>query len=195
MKKTLFIGQMVLSFCLLACDDAQQPKNNASDGASLSQESQSPAPVGQSGVEDSTSKPNILQIAIGSADHSTLVAAVKAANLTDDLSNVGPFTLFAPTNAAFDKLPAGTVEDLLKPEKRQLLTDILGYHTYVGVIKQEYLRDGQELDMVLGGKVKISKQGDKTFVNGTPILASIEASNGLIYVIGDVLMPPSDTKK
>jgi uncharacterized surface protein with fasciclin (FAS1) repeats len=96
---------------------------------------------------------------------------------------------FAPTNAAFDKLPAGTVDDLLKPENKEKLTNILGYHTYVGTLKTEYMQDGQEFDMVFGGKVKITKKDDKTFVNGSEIVASIPTSNGIIHVIGDVLLP------
>jgi uncharacterized surface protein with fasciclin (FAS1) repeats len=118
-----------------------------------------------------------------------LVAAVKAAGLVDALSNAGPFTVFAPTNDAFNKLPAGTVDDLLKPENKAKLTTILGYHTYVGVLDGVLLSDGIEYDMVDGGKVKITKDGDKTLVNGTPILTSIRTSNGIIHVIGDVLLP------
>jgi uncharacterized surface protein with fasciclin (FAS1) repeats len=144
---------------------------------------------GQEGVKDETSNPNIVQVAIGSKDHTTLVAAVKAAGLVTSLSNAGPFTVFAPTNAAFDKLPAGTVDDLLKPENKEKLTNILGYHTYVGTLKTEYMQDGQEFDMVFGGKVKITKKDDKTFVNGSEIVASIPTSNGIIHVIGDVLLP------
>ena len=144
---------------------------------------------GQSGVQDATPAPNIVQVAAGSKDYTTLVTAVKAAELVDALSNAGPFTVFAPTNAAFDKLPAGTVDGLLKPEKKEDLANILGYHTYVGTLKTEYMQDGQEFDMVYGGKVKITKKGDKTFVNGSEILASIPTSNGIIHVIGDVLLP------
>jgi len=144
---------------------------------------------GQSGVKDENSAPNIVQVASTSKDHTTLVAAVKAASLVDALSNTGPFTVFAPTNAAFDKLPAGTVEGLLKPESKDALVDILGYHTYVGVLKLEYMQDGQEFGMVNGKKVKITKKGDKVFVNGSEIAASILTSNGIIHVIGDVLLP------
>ncbi len=133
--------------------------------------------------------PNIVGVADANADFSTLVAAVKAANLVETLSGEGPFTVFAPTNAAFDKLPKGTVDDLLKPENKEKLTNILGYHTYVGSLKTEYMQDGQEFDMVFGGKVKITKKGDKTFVNGSEIVASIPTSNGIIHVIGDVLLP------
>jgi len=145
--------------------------------------------AGQSGVIDETSAPNIVQTAAGSKDHTTLVAAVKAADLVDALSNAGPFTVFAPTNAAFDKLPAGTVEGLLKPEKKEELQHILEYHTYVGVLKTDYMQDGQEFEMVAPAKIKITKKGDKTYVNGSEILGSIETSNGIIHVISDVLMP------
>ncbi len=157
--------------------------------AASTNETTTQAPPGQEGVKDDTSNPNIVQVAIGSKDHTTLVAAVKAADLVTSLSNAGPFTVFAPTNAAFDKLPKGTVEDLLKPENKEKLSNILGYHTYVGTLKTEYMQDGQEFDMVFGGKVKITKKGDKTFVNGSEILASIPTSNGIIHVIGDVLLP------
>lgn len=145
--------------------------------------------VGQSGVKDDVSNPNIVQVASASADHTTLVAAVKAAGLVDALSNAGPFTVFAPTNTAFAKLPAGTVEGLLKPEKVNDLKNILEYHTYVGSMKIDYYQDGQSYEQVNGGKVTITKKDGKTYVNGSEILASIPTSNGMIHVIGDVLLP------
>ena len=133
---------------------------------------------------------NVVQVAIGSKDHSTLVTAIKAAELADALSNAGPFTIFAPTNAAFDKLPAGTVEGLLKPEKKDDLTDILQYHVSVGVYKTEAMQDGQILGQVNGDNITISKKDGKIFVNGTAeIIASIPASNGIIHVIDGVLLP------
>jgi uncharacterized surface protein with fasciclin (FAS1) repeats len=163
--------------------------NNSSEPSAQTAAASNEPGVGQSGVVDETSNPNIVQTAVGSKDHTTLVTAVKAAELVDALSNAGPFTVFAPTNAAFEKLPAGTVEGLLKPEKKEDLANILGYHTYVGSLKIEYMNDGQEFDMVYGGKVKITKQGDKTLVNGSEIVASLPTSNGIIHVIGDVLLP------
>lgn len=179
-KLLLFVGLLVIASCKNANETT--PENTSTDnGVDLS--------VGQEGVKDDTSNPNIVQVASGSKDHTTLVAAVKAAGLVTSLSNAGPFTVFAPTNAAFDKLPAGTVDGLLKPESKGDLENILGYHTYVGNLKVEYMQDGQEYDMVYGGKVKITKQGDKTFVNGSEILATIPTSNGIIHVIGDVLLP------
>ena len=145
--------------------------------------------VGQSNVQDDVSHPNIVQVAIGSKDHTTLVAAVKAGGLVDVLNNAGPFTVFAPTNAAFEKLPAGTVEGLLKPEKKADLVNILEYHTYVGSLKPEYFQDGQSYEQVNGKKVNITVKDGKTYVNGSEILASINTSNGYIHVIGDVLIP------
>lgn len=151
--------------------------------------------AGQSGVQDETSAPNVVQIAVGSKDHSTLVTAVKAAGLVDVLSNAGPFTVFAPTNAAFDKLPAGTVDGLLKPEAKESLQDILQYHVSVGVYNTDQLTDGQSLGQVNGGNITISVKDGKTMINGkATILASIKASNGVVHVIDEVLLPPSPTK-
>ncbi len=145
---------------------------------------------GQSSVDDNVSNPNVVQIAAGSADHSTLVTAVKAAELVDALSNAGPFTVFAPTNAAFDKLPAGTVEGLLTPEKKDLLIDILQFHVAVGVYKADQLSDGQSLGQVNGGNLKVSIKEGKTILNGkATIISSIRASNGIIHVIDEVLLP------
>ena len=147
--------------------------------------------TGQSGVQDDASQKNVVQVAAGSKDHTTLVAAVKAAELVDALSNAGPFTVFAPTNAAFDKLPAGTVDGLLKPEKKNDLADILQYHVSVGVYKAESLQDGQSVGQVNGGNISISKKDGKIMVNGTAnVVASIPASNGIIHVIDGVLLPP-----
>lgn len=183
MKKSI---QFLLVVSFLTAFSCKQNSGVAPETKTENTETQG---VGQSAVKDDTSSPNIVQVASGSKDHTTLVTALKAASLVDALSNAGPFTVFAPTNAAFDKLPAGTVEGLLKPESKDALVDILGYHTYVGVLKVEYMQDGQEYGMVNGKKIKITKKGDKVFVNGSEIVASIPTSNGIIHVIGDVLLP------
>jgi uncharacterized surface protein with fasciclin (FAS1) repeats len=183
MKKSIKLLLLVALISFVGCK-----KTDETATATPTDETTTQAP-GQEGVKDDTSNPNIVQVAVGSKDHTTLVTAVKAAGLVTSLSNAGPFTVFAPTNAAFDKLPKGTVDDLLKPENKEKLTNILGYHTYVGSLKTEYMQDGQEFDMVFGGKVKITKKGDKTFVNGSEIVASIPTANGMIHVIGDVLLP------
>jgi uncharacterized surface protein with fasciclin (FAS1) repeats len=147
--------------------------------------------IGQSGVHDETSKPNVVQIALGSKDHTTLVTALKTAKLVDALSNAGPFTVFAPTNAAFEKLPAGTVESLLKPDQKDALSNILEYHVYVGVMKTEFMQDGQTLGQVNGKNITINVKDGKYMVNGKAnIIATIPASNGIIYVIDEVLLPP-----
>ncbi len=178
----------VLGCCLLslaACTQAADETQKASTGT----EAATP-PSGQSGVVDEVSNPNIVQIAVGSKDHTTLVTAVKTAELVDALSNAGPFTVFAPTNEAFSKLPAGTVEGLLKPEKKEALTDILQYHVFVGVMKAGSMQDGQTLGEVNGGNIKITMVDNKPIINGKAhILASIPASNGIIHVIDEVLLP------
>jgi len=179
--KTLLFAGLLVAFGCKQTDQA--PSETTTENTTKEQS------TGQSGVKDESSSPNIVQTAVGSKDHTTLVTAVKAADLVDALSNAGPFTVFAPTNAAFDKLPAGTVADLLKPENKEKLKNILGYHTYVGTLKTEDKQEGKEFDMGFCGKVKITKKGDKTFVNGSEIVASIPTSNGIIHVIGDVLLP------
>ena len=147
---------------------------------------------GQSAVQDDESAKNIVQAASGSADHSTLVAAVKAGELVDVLSNAGPFTVFAPVNAAFDKLPAGTVDNLLKPESKEAQVNILEYHVAVAVYKAENLNDGQIIGQVNGDNIKISKKDGKIMLNDkATIVASIPTSNGIIHVIDEVLLPPA----
>jgi uncharacterized surface protein with fasciclin (FAS1) repeats len=182
------------NFCLPLCMAAllqfgcsTSPKSDQTLEANTSPQT---ALAGQSGVKDEISNPNIVQVAIGSKDHITLVEALKAASLVDAMSNAGPFTVFAPTNAAFEKLPAGTVEGLLKPDQKNALSDILEYHVYVGVIKLESMRDGQSLGQVNGKNITLSVKDGQYFVNGTAkIIASVPASNGIIHVIDEVLLP------
>ncbi len=151
--------------------------------------------VGQSGVQDDQSAKNVVQVAVGSKDHTTLVTAIKAGDLVDALSNAGPFTVFAPTNAAFDKLPAGTVEGLLKEEKKNDLIDILQYHVAVGVFKEDMLQDGQTIGQVNGSNITISKKDGKIMINGVAnIIGSVPASNGIVYIIDAVLLPPPAAK-
>ena len=132
----------------------------------------------------------IVDIAVGNASFSTLVTAVKAAGLAETLSGKGPFTLFAPTNAAFAALPKGTLETLLKPENRELLQKVLTYHVVSGDLKAKDLKSGK-VATVEGNSVtlKVNKHGVK--VNGINVTkADIGASNGVIHVIDRVLIPP-----
>ncbi len=150
------------------------------------------APGGQAAVVDESSQPNVVRVAVGSADHTTLVAALQAAGLVDALANVGPFTVFAPTNAAFDKLPAGTVETLVKPENKSTLTNILYHHVTTSALELGQFADGQMLNMVGGPSVKITRSGGDTFIDGAKVLGSVRASNGWVHVIDAVLVPPSE---
>ena len=133
---------------------------------------------------------NIVENAMNSKDHTTLVAAVKAAGLVETLSSAGPFTVFAPTNEAFNKLPAGTVDGLLKPDMKDKLTSVLTYHVVAGRYTSKDLKDGMKLKTVQGQEISISKKGNKWMVNNAAIqIADIMDSNGVTYVIDTVLMP------
>ncbi len=185
MKTNLITSLVSVCFLLFAVYSC----SNESTSTAASTAETTPAGAGQSGVQDNVSGKDVVKVAVGSPDHTTLVTALKAAELVDALSNAGPFTVFAPTNAAFDKLPAGTVEGLLKPDKKDALQDILQYHVAVAVYKEEMLQDGQVLSMANGGNVTIGKKDGKITVNGANVVAAVPATNGLVYVIDGVLLP------
>jgi uncharacterized surface protein with fasciclin (FAS1) repeats len=140
---------------------------------------------------------NIIQNAVNSKDHTTLVAAVKAAGLVDTLEGKGPFTVFAPTNAAFGKLPAGTVDTLVKPENKATLTKILTYHVVSGKLEASSLTDGKKLKTVEGEELIVKKSGDRVTIvdakggTSTVTIANVNQSNGVIHVVDTVLMPAS----
>ena len=146
--------------------------------------------------------PNIVGVASANADFSTLVTAVKAAGLVETLSGAGPFTVFAPTNAAFDKLPAGTVDGLLKPESLDKLKSVLTYHVVAGKFDAAAVTDAIKknngkftVTTVQGGKIDLSLKDGKvllTDANGgtaTVVIADVAASNGVIHAIDSVVMP------
>jgi uncharacterized surface protein with fasciclin (FAS1) repeats len=133
---------------------------------------------------------NIVENAMGSSDHTTLVAAVKAAGLVETLSGTGPFTVFAPTNEAFAKLPAGAVDNLLKPEMKKDLTSVLTYHVVAGSYKSSNLKNGMELTTIQGQKIKLTEKNGEWWVNDAKItIADVISSNGVTFVIDGVLMP------
>ena len=138
---------------------------------------------------------DVIDVAVASKDHSTLVAAVKAADLVVSLKNPGPFTVFAPTNAAFDKLPKGTVEGLLKPEKKFDLEKILQYHVTTSALQLKNFKDGEVLGMASGGKTTLHVKDGKVMINTANIVATIPVSNGMVYVIDEVLLPPPKPEK
>jgi uncharacterized surface protein with fasciclin (FAS1) repeats len=185
MQKPVSFLFVILLYTIPGCNPAEQKQASSSEVGDVQ------ATVGQSGVKDDVSNPNVVQVAVGSQDHTTLVTAVKAASLVDVLSNAGPFTVFAPTNDAFAKLPEGTVEGLLKPDQKDALSNILEYHVYVGVIKTETMRDGQSLGQVNGKNITVNVKDGKYMINGkATIITSVPASNGIIHVIDEVLLPP-----
>jgi uncharacterized surface protein with fasciclin (FAS1) repeats len=133
---------------------------------------------------------NIVENALGSSDHTTLVAAVKQAGLVETLSGTGPFTVFAPTNAAFAVIPKATLDGLMKPEMKADLTKILTYHVVPGAVKAADLKDGMELTTVQGGKLMVSIKDGVVMINGAKVtIADVVSSNGVTHVIDAVLMP------
>ena len=140
---------------------------------------------------------NIIQNAVNSKDHTTLVAAVKAAGLVETLEGKGPFTVFAPTNEAFAKLPAGTVDTLVKPENKATLTKILTYHVVAGKLEASDLTDGKKLKTVQGEDLTVKRDGDKIMIidakGGSSMITikNVNQSNGVIHVVDTVLMPAS----
>jgi len=185
MKKIIYLTTLGVSLFLFSCNN-----NPATEQATVS-DAATPA-GGQEAVKDDESAKDVVKIAVGSKDHTTLVAALKQADLVTALSNAGPFTVFAPTNAAFDKLPAGTVEGLMKSEKLADLQNILQYHVAVAVYKTENMKDGQVIGEANGDNITINIKDGKVVVNGSAnVVASIPASNGIIHVIDAVLLPPA----
>jgi uncharacterized surface protein with fasciclin (FAS1) repeats len=134
---------------------------------------------------------NIVSIAAGSKDHTTLVAALQAADYVKSVANPGPLTVFAPTNAAFAKLPPETLAELLKPEKQADLREVLKYHVAPSVYDIAALKDGMQLGMANGKKTTLRVVDGKTTVNGAAIVATIRASNGIVHVVDGVLVPPA----
>lgn len=141
-------------------------------------------------TETATLPATVVAIAQASPDHSTLVAAVTAAELVETLSGEGPFTVFAPTNAAFEQLPAGTLDNLLKPENKATLTGILTYHVVPGKLKAADLVDGQKLKTVNGAELTVGVTDAGVTIDGALVTAAdLEAGNGVVHVINAVVLP------
>lgn len=176
---------------LLACGQSQQPANNQQPPAQKA--APPPEHRGQAAVVDETSDPNALQVAKSAKDFSTLVAAVEAAGVQDALVNAGPLTVFAPLNTAFEKLPEGTVETLLKPENKAKLAFILTNHVapanYPDAQLKKEAKKGRKLYMASGEYLEVEKKDDGLYVGGIKIEKTIKVSNGWIHVIDGVLVP------
>ncbi|WP_291602961.1 fasciclin domain-containing protein [Bradyrhizobium sp.] len=144
-----------------------------------------------SGTFARASNQDIVDTAVGAGQFKTLAAALKAADLVATLKGPGPFTVFAPTDEAFAKLPAGTVESLLKPENKAKLTAILTYHVVPGAVKAEQVTKLDQAKTVNGAMVKVTTKGGKVTINdATVVKADTTASNGIIHVIDKVILPP-----
>ncbi len=146
-------------------------------------------PLGQASVVDEESAKNMLQLAIATPDVSTLVAAVQAAQVEHVLVNAGPLTVFAPVNSAFDALPEGTVATLLKPENKEKLTFVLINHAAPSTYKGKLLKDGRKIYMASGNYIEVKREGDDVFIGGAKIIATVDASNGVVHLIDKVLVP------
>ena len=189
MKTKLIIALMFFAF--ISCKNEKQAEP-------MSESKQEQATVGKGGgqasvKDDGVSDANALQVAKSIEDFSTLVVAIETAGVEDAVVNAGPLTIFAPLNSAFDKLPEGTVETLLKPENKATLNMILINHVApanypVKQLKKE-AKKGRKLYMASGKYLIVANEEDGIYVGGTKILKSVKVSNGWIHVIDDVLVP------
>lgn len=184
MKNHYFFVCIVLVAFVVSCNNKKENRQDTTNP------SHPAARGGQASVKDDLSARNIVHIAAASNDHSILVAAVQAAGMADVLANPGPLTVFAPTNEAFDKLPEGTVENLLKPENKKTLMRIITFHAAPGTYKVKDLKKMSALGMATGDNVTIEVKDDMIYINGAKLLGSVDASNGVVHVIDAVLLPP-----
>ncbi|MRT16136.1 fasciclin domain-containing protein [Vitellibacter sp. q18] len=185
--KLLLFSAAILGFT--ACKNETTTDGNGTDASSSEVKTTTTEKQGQAFIENDQSQPNVLQIAIKSPDHTTLVAAVQAAELENALVNAGPLMVFAPTNAAFDALPAGTVDDLLKPENKAKLAYILKHHVTPGNYSKDFLKKFKKLGQASNENVAVEVDGDDVFVGGAKIIASIPAGNGIVHVVDKVILP------
>lgn len=189
MKTILKIPFFLLGFfVMISCKDNanKEIENGKIDSTS---ENVSSKDQGQAFLKDDEATPNVLNIAIGSPDHTTLVAAVQAAELENALVNAGPLMVFAPTNEAFNKLPEGTVENLLKPENKDQLAFILKHHVTPGKYDKEFLKKFKTLGQASNENVSVEVKGDDVYIGGAKIIASIPAGNGIVHVVDAVILP------
>jgi len=187
--KFLFMTLLVVLF--ISCKNEANTSEQG-EGSAESVSTEAPERQGQAFIEDDEATPNVLQIAIGSPDHTTLVAAVQAAQLENVLVNAGPLMVFAPTNEAFAALPEGTVDDLLKPENKNALANILKYHVTPGNYSKDFLKKFKKLGQANNEYVAVEVKGDDVYVGGAKIIASVPAGNGIVHVVDKVMLPPTE---
>lgn len=183
------IPLLVLLMAFSSCKNEATADNTA---AQITQNEKPESQKGQAFIEDDSSTPNVLQIAIKSPDHTTLVAAVQAAGLENALVNAGPLMVFAPTNEAFAALPPGTVEDLLKPENKEKLAAILKHHVTAGNYDKDFLKNFKKIGQADDTNASVVVKGDDVYVGGAKILGSVKAGNGIVHVVDKVILPESN---
>lgn len=189
--KTNFKFLYCTLFILLFIGCKNETKQDKTDTSTKIENTKQPR-TGQAFIADDGSTQNVLQIAIGSPDHTTLVAAVQAAELENSLVNAGPLMVFAPTNDAFAALPEGTVENLLKPENKNALANILKYHVTPGNYSKDFLKRFKKLGQANNQDVMVEIIGDDVFIGGAKIIGSVKAGNGIVHVVDKVILPPSE---
>jgi len=198
-KNLRLLAPGMMALLMVACNNEADNTVKTDDTATKNTQKE-PAPMPEEkgvmvGGANMVPSKDIVDNAMNSADHTTLVAAVKAAGLVETLKGAGPFTVFAPTNQAFGKLPAGTVDNLLKPENKAKLSNVLTYHVVPGSYKSTDLKDGQKLKTVQGEELTIWYKDGKWAVSDAKggkvniTIADVISSNGVTYVIDGVLMP------
>ncbi|WP_298758656.1 fasciclin domain-containing protein [uncultured Psychroserpens sp.] len=187
-KQFFFVLVLVALIC-----SCKNENNEASTNTTVTEtETKANKKVGQAFIKDDESTPTVLDIAIGSKDHSTLVAAVQAAELENALVNAGPLMVFAPTNEAFAALPEGTVDNLLMPENKDALANILKYHVTPGNYSKDFLKKFKTLGQANNQYVKVEVIDGEPIIGGAKILGSVKAGNGIVHVIDKVLLPPTE---
>ena len=189
MKNNLNKGILCAAVAISIASCGDPNSETVEQGATTNTTEVKPEKQGQAFIKDDESQPTVLDIAIGSPDHSTLVAAVQAAQLENALVNAGPLMVFAPINAAFEALPAGTVENLLKPESKEQLALILKHHVTAGNYSKDFLKKFKKLGQASDLSVKVEVVGDEVFIGGAKIIASVEAGNGIVHVVDKVILP------
>jgi uncharacterized surface protein with fasciclin (FAS1) repeats len=186
MKRIIeYLSTVIISITIFSCTSENSP-------ASVSSNVNNTSKGGQEAVKDDESQKDVVKVAVASPDHKTLVAALQQAELVTSLANAGPFTVFAPTDAAFAKVDKATLDELMTDVKKVDLQNILQYHVAVAALKAETFRDGQSLGMVNGDNLRITLKDGKVWLNeSAQIIGSVQASNGMVHVIDGVLLPPT----
>jgi uncharacterized surface protein with fasciclin (FAS1) repeats len=178
MKKIKLVSLALVAFAATSIVSCTAPKEQAEETAD------------STAVVEEVVSNTVVDIAVGSSDHTTLVTAVTTAGLAETLSGTGPFTVFAPNNAAFAALPAGTVENLLKPENKEKLTSILTYHVVAGNVLSSQLTDGQKVATLNGQELTVAIKNGVVTINGTKVIAAdLAGSNGVVHVVEGVILP------